>query len=252
MQQVLDKVKPVSRAADSFRPTRNYDPDGDIKPFHEALVPEGVLRTSDFERSFSTALGTTFEEVAKLIARQHYAIAERAYKFDVVIPRVALDTIDGIISDISSDGMLGRYHDFVRSVCQAYRGDLVTRRPIVIDLYLKSFEGYELFFEMKSPKPNKDQAVGSVRKLLMVHGVRGAGPPHVCTYYAMAYNPYGDNRSIYSENVARKYLDYDNLVLIGKEFWDLIGGQGAYEEVLELYRQVGQEFKDHVWKTLAS
>jgi len=250
MTKSLKSVKPVSRAANEFRPTREQDADGDIKPFHEALVPEGVLRTSDFERSFSTSLGTTFEEVAKIIGAQRFQESRRGFQLQVSIPRVALDTIDGIISDISSDGMGGRYLDFIQSVAQAYRGDAVNRRPLTIDLYLRENDGTEHFFEMKSPKPNKDGAVGAVRKLLTAHGVRGMGPPRANTYYAMAYNPYGDTRGLYTESVARKYLDFKDMVLIGNEFWDFVGGPGTYPEVLELYGIVGRELGPQVWQTI--
>jgi len=50
---------------------------GILKPFHEAIIPPEILRISTFERSFSTKLGTTFEECARLIALQTYAVAER-------------------------------------------------------------------------------------------------------------------------------------------------------------------------------
>lgn len=250
MANAISAIRPVSRAAHEFRPTRSSDEEGDIKPFHEALVPEGVLRTSDFERSFSTSLGTTFEEVAKIIGAERFEESRRGFRLQVSIPRVALDTIDGIMSDISSDGMSGRYLDFIQSVAQAYRGDAVNRRPLTIDLYLRESEGIEHFFEMKSPKPNKDGAVGAVRKLLTAHGVRGAGPPRVNSYYAMAYNPYGDTRGLYTESVARKYLDFNNMVLVGSEFWDFVGGIGTYPEVLELYGIVGRELGPQVWQAI--
>jgi len=32
-----------------------------------------------------------------------------------------------------------------------------------------------------------------------------------------------------------------NEVLIGSEFWDLVGGEGTFEELLEIYREVGRE-----------
>ena len=250
MASAISAIRPVSRAAHEFRPTRTSDDEGDIKPFHEALVPEGVLRTSDFERSFSTSLGTTFEEVAKIIGAQRFEESRRGFRLQVSIPRVALDTIDGIISDISSDGMGGRYLDFIHSVAQAYRGDTVNRRPLTIDLYLRKNDGAEHFFEMKSPKPNKDGALGAVRKLLTAHGVRGMGPPRVNTYYAMAYNPYGHTRGLYAESVARKYLDFNDMVLIGNEFWDFVGGPGTYSEVLELYGIVGRELGPQVWQII--
>ncbi|MBI5177141.1 TdeIII family type II restriction endonuclease, partial [Candidatus Micrarchaeota archaeon] len=37
------------------------------------------------------------------------------------------------------------------------------------------------------------------------------------------------------------YLDFENEVILGKEFWDLIGGKGTYEDVLEIYREVGKQ-----------
>jgi hypothetical protein len=32
-----------------------------------------------------------------------------------------------------------------------------------------------------------------------------------------------------------------NEVLIGEEFWKIIGGKGTYEELLDIYREVGHE-----------
>jgi len=36
-------------------------------------------------------------------------------------------------------------------------------------------------------------------------------------------------------------MDMENEVLLGKELWDLIGGEGTYEAVLDIYRGVGRE-----------
>ena len=38
-----------------------------------------------------------------------------------------------------------------------------------------------------------------------------------------------------------QYMDLEDEVLIGKEFWDIVGGEGTYEEVLEIYQEVGRE-----------
>lgn len=37
------------------------------KPFHKALLLKDVIRTVDFERSFSTGLGSTFEECVRTL-----------------------------------------------------------------------------------------------------------------------------------------------------------------------------------------
>ena len=38
----------------------------------------------------------------------------------------------------------------------------------------------------------------------------------------------------------------DPVVLIGKEMWDTIGGEGCYEELLDIAREVGKETKDTI------
>jgi hypothetical protein len=34
--------------------------------------------------------------------------------------------------------------------------------------------------------------------------------------------------------------------MIGEPFWDFVGGTGAYEELLEVYRRVGEGFADRL------
>src|SRR5690349_23869708 len=53
---------------------------GRLKPFHAAIIPEELMRITAFERSFTTNLGTTFEECARLIALEHHADAKRGYE----------------------------------------------------------------------------------------------------------------------------------------------------------------------------
>lgn len=38
----------------------------------------------------------------------------------------------------------------------------------------------------------------------------------------------------------------DPVVLIGKEMWDTIGGEGCYEELLEIAKEVGNETKETI------
>jgi hypothetical protein len=34
--------------------------------------------------------------------------------------------------------------------------------------------------------------------------------------------------------------------MIGEQFWDFVGGAGTYELLLEVYRQVGEEFAERL------
>jgi len=120
-------------------------------------------------------------------------------------------------------------------------GERIIDRERIADLYLRDKDGNEIFFEIKSPKPNKGQCLEVLDRLLEIHAMKRQGFPKVRTFYAMAYNPYGDSKSDYKHSFALSYMDIRNQVLIGREFWDLVGGSGTYDEVIEIYREVGRE-----------
>ena len=222
-----------------LRPPRESAPHGDYRPFQEAILPEGILRTSEFERSFSTKLGSTFEEVGRLIALENWAVAERGFRVRGAVSETAIQRIEQICNGISSARLHKPWPDILAEVIHL-SGDGVERVRIT-DLYLADADGNEVFFEIKSPKPNKGQCIEATDRLLQIHAIRRAGPPKVRALYAMAYNPYGESKVAYKHSFAKNYLDLDNQVVIGREFWDLIGGPGSYEEVLDIYREVGKE-----------
>ncbi|MBZ0201932.1 MAG: TdeIII family type II restriction endonuclease [Ignavibacteria bacterium] len=41
-------------------------------------------------------------------------------------------------------------------------------------------------------------------------------------------------------------LDLDNELMVGKEFWDFVGGKGAYEELLGCFERVGIELRPEI------
>ncbi len=223
-----------------IRPSRAYSAKADIKPFHEALLPDGVLTITEFERSFSTKLGSTFEETARIIGEQVFAEARRSYRIRGKIAPETVRKIESIANQIGTEGMKTSYLDLIDQVVRI-NGEQTVERERIADLYLRDREGSEFFIEIKSPKPNKGQCIEVADRLLQIHAIKRATPPKVKTFYAMAYNPYGEQKSTYKHSLAVHYLDLTNQVLIGREFWELVGGKGTYESVLEIYREVGKE-----------
>ena len=240
IQGLIDehKKQPITQMA--LGASRRVSKQGYFKPFHEALLPEGILRINRFERSFSTKLGTTFEEVARLVAQDYHVEAKRGCAVKGNVSTEAIRTIESIINSIGSGGMKNDFHDLVNEVLgtSTVGGEMRTR---IADLYLKSRNGEEYYFEIKSPKPNKGQCLEATDRLLQIHAIKRLAPPQLNTFYAMAYNPYGDYKKEYNHSFAKNYMDLKNQVLIGKEFWDLVGGAGSYEKVLEIYQEAGKE-----------
>ena len=222
--------------------------EGLLNPFHQAIVTPAVLRSSRFERSFSTTLGSMFEVAAQLIGEQNFAESIRQHDITGYISNPARAGIDGIIDDIRTKKYGGNYQEYVRMIVGSFHANHVLQ-SVKVDLYLRDHQNNELFFEMKTPKPNLDQCVSITRKFLEIHALRRSGPPSVQTYFGMSYNPYG-TREEYGWSVARKYLDIDTQVLIGPEFWDFLGGPGTYEEVLSIFQEIGAEYSDILLKVL--
>ena len=221
---------------------------GALKPFHEALLTPVVTTISRYERSFSTTLGSMFEVAAELVGKQNFAYAQRQYPVEGQMGAAASTTIESIRNEIETTKMQGRYESYVDAIARSFHADTITR-SIKADLYVLDAEGNETFFEMKSPKPNKSQCLDVTEKLLRIHALRQSGPPKVKTYYAMSYNPYG-TRSQYKHSFAMNLLDMKNQVLLGQEFWELLGGQGTYEQIVDLFVQVGREHRTDVLRVL--
>lgn len=224
-----------------LRPPRQASKKGDLKPFHESLLPDGLLTITEFERSFSTRLGTTFEECARLIALDHHKDAKRQYRVVGSISLEAISRIEEIVSDIGSGGMKSGYQGYVEEIVDiAGKGESIVRSHTA-DLFIEKADGSELYFEIKSPKPNKGQCLEATNRQLQIHGITHERYPAVGAYFASAYNPWGVDKSTYKHSFSVNYLDLEDEVLIGKEFWDLVGGEGTYDEVLGIYQEVGRE-----------
>lgn len=129
-------------------------------------------------------------------------------------------------------------------------GDLVSR-TVRADLYILAEDGTEFFFEMKSPMPNKGQCLEVTQRLLRFHLIRGRSRPAVYAYFAMAYNPYGPTRDSYDWSFARLYTPFDQAVVIGQEFWEIVGGPTAFEELVAIYQEVGHDKSKYMLDALA-
>jgi len=241
IQGMIDEKTENGFDPKKLRPLRKESKKGDLKPFHESLLPDGLLRITEFERSFSTKLGTTFEECARLIALDNHKNAERGKRVTGQISLKAIKRIEEIISEIGNGGMKSSYPEFAEEIVKIAGDGESVERASIADLYIEQKDGTEIFIEIKSPKPNKGQCLEATGRLLQIYGITYKKYPKVKAYYATAYNPYGVEKETYKHSFVINYMDLDDEVLLGKEFWDLVGGPGTYEEILEIYQEVGRE-----------
>jgi hypothetical protein len=134
-----------------------------------------------------------------------------------------------------------RFDDMVTAVLSKASNDDTEELSITADLYILRHDGTELFFEIKSPRPNKGQCLEVTQRLLRIHLARQKPRPQVQAYFAMPYNPYGNLRSDYQWGHAKNYTPFEDAVRIGEEFWSMVGTDSTYQELLQIYAEVGQE-----------
>ncbi len=210
-----------------------FDPArGNYKPFHMALIPRELLRIQSFFRSFSTSPGQgVFEYIAKIIAEDSgkWCEVNRNSRFKAAASSNVQSFVDKFLEDVSS-GKVDPY-----PVAVPNPSDNSTK-SIIVDLYL--YDGKTRYFiEIKSPKPNKDQTRRTKEKFLYLL----ARYPTSKTYYAMPYNPFGEDKPAYKWSFTKMYFDLSNEVLIGSEFWDFLGGVGTYRGLLSLFKEFGRK-----------
>ena len=99
------------------------------------------------------------------------------------------------------------------------------------------------FFEIKAPLPNSDQTKVSKEKIFKLTAMAR----RECAFYALPFNPFG-TRAAYSHPFPMRWFDMrtDQVVLIGAEFWDRLGGPGTWVEMLEVAEEVGAGLRQRI------
>lgn len=110
----------------------------------------------------------------------------------------------------------------------------------IADFYMKRDE-QEYYFEIKTVKPNIDVFEKSKTKLLE-WVARRRMPVNV--YLAFPYNPY--HSEPYNRFTEVGMMDAPNDFLIGYEYWDFIGGKNTFPELLQIFDEVGKDFKNRL------
>jgi hypothetical protein len=209
------------------------------KPFHEALLSKEVLVWSRFERSFSTSFGQkSIENISMYAALSGGASnAERQRKTNVDIDEAVISSIEGIIAK-NRNKQPSNWEDSLAEVTSVKKkGKLQTVR-VITDLWWEK-DGVENYMSIKTVQPNIDQTGVAKKDCLILK----SNNLKCNVYFGLYYNPFGDNRRDYSFGIPMNIFDMhrDEVVLIGRDYWEKLGGPGFYDEILEIAKGVGEE-----------
>ncbi|MBS0457312.1 MAG: TdeIII family type II restriction endonuclease [Proteobacteria bacterium] len=217
------------------------------RPFHAALLSEQALFWSRFERSFSTSFGQrVIEQVSRIAAEAGGAqIAQTQKETTVTLSSAKLAAIEEHMAGLRA----GR--NLATPDWESTLAELATIRPeremqtirVISDLWWQR-GGINHYMSIKTVKPNIDQTAEAKRDMLKLK----LADPKAEVYFGLYYNPYGVNRADYAWSPPQRIFNMatDRSVLIGKDYWDALGGAGFYEELLAVAERVGRQTRKRI------
>ena len=219
------------------------------KPLYAALVPDEIFKGSHFERRFVTPFGDVWEKLAIVAGKVTFYKVEKGYSITGQIPAERLRRIQEVLNKLEhpEKGKERIHPDWDTEIkyILSGEGELIPA-TVICDIYLENADK-KYAFELKAPLTNSDQTKVSKEKILKLYSMVPC--PITNAYYALPYNPYG-KRCDYNWSFPARWFNMkeDKVVLIGNEFWDLIGGKGTYQLFIDEINKIGVEYKSQVYK----
>lgn len=216
------------------------------KPFQYALFTKKGYLAKGFIHGCETALGNWHESIAKIIAQENFKTAKKLQgktKLAGEITHNAQKAFSNILSELDSVIREPNHEKEGQEIFKASqsKSSTIEKRIQTVDLFLETHEGEEVYIEIKGPKPNKNEMRAAKRDLLEVYAMRAREGKKVKIFLGMYYNPYFPQE--YERWTCLKFFDMGNDFLVGKDFWDYLGGKNAYEDLIEIYEVVGEEIR---------
>ncbi len=226
----------------------NYKPEPAAMPFHTRLLGRDRMALFSFIHSLNTNFGTSiFEPVAKAIAMDNFESASSQQVAGLQMSSEAFLVIEHIMTGLTTATINpNKIYEIeaIRAVCQ--KGQMRAVRLTKVDVKLVRSNGDVILFDLKTAKPNAGGFKEFKRTLLewIAAGLAEDPTLNIQTLIAIPYNPYYPQP--YNRWTMRGMLDLPNELKVGEEFWDFLGGEGTYQQLLDAFEKVGIELHSEI------
>lgn len=248
IQMMMDSIMDKVLVTDPFL----VDEHRAKKPLYASLVPDEIFKGSHFERRFVTPFGNAWEKLATVAANNGLGTAIQGHTITGNINEERLRRIQETLNTLEHPSKLeGRVKsNWNKELNYILEGnsDSIIPTTVVCDLYaVDTVSKMKYAFEIKAPMPNSDQTKVSKEKILKLYAME----PSVVdkAFFALPYNPYG-KKDNYSWSFPQRWFDMknDSVVLIGNEFWELIGGVGTYKALIQAVNEIGKSYRERIYR----
>lgn len=225
-----------------------YNPEPASMPFHTRLLGKDRLALYSFIHSLNTNFGTSiFEPVAKALGSTRFVSAESQQIAGNLISSEAQLVIQNIMDRLDTSTAIPNKPNEIEAIRQVcIKGVMKKVKPTKVDLKLVSTDNTIHLIDIKTAKPNAGGFKEFKRTLLEWVAATLATNPEaeIQTLIAIPYNPYEPQP--YSRWTMRGMLDLDHELKVAAEFWDFVGGEGAYNDLLDIFERVGIELRSEI------
>lgn len=214
-------------------------------PFLARLIQDNEkIAAYSFIHSIATSLGMSiYEDVSVIIASEHYDECFRNYGVGGAISSEQKLVIGKIVNDLRAKKRAVNIQKEKSEVLAAsWKNGEFQKSGNIADFYMRKRDD-EYFFEIKNVKPNIDVFEKSKTKLLE-WVARRRKPVNV--FLAFPYNPY--HPEPYARYTEEGLMHHQGDFLVGDEYWNFIGGENTFPELLQVFDDVGKEYKEKLKK----
>ena len=228
----------------------SYHPETSYMPFHHRLLGKDRYAMFSFMQSMNTTFGMSiWEQVAVVLAQGANNYAERQHK---LLGEIEEGT-ERVITDIHNKLRRGEIAPNIIEHVEQIKARIIKGEPRVdpdstVDLLVKVNQT-ENYFDITSAKPNMKEFVALKLKLLRWTALRLSQDKNVqvFTRLAIPYNPY--HPEPYERWTLKGLYDLENgEVLVGEEFWHFVASDSIYNELLDVFQEVGEELRTEIDK----
>jgi hypothetical protein len=225
-----------------------YKPETSNMPFHYRLLGKDRMALYSFIQSLNTTFGTSiFEPVAETLASLKFPVAQKQFVVGDTISEQAQIEVQHIMNELTTGRKNPNKTEEIERIRKVATSGRVNKlKTVKVDLFVKDNDGAIHLFDLKTVKPNISNFKDFKRTLLEWVAIYLSKHPdgNIHSYIAIPYNPYEPKP--YERWTLKGMLDLDNELKVAEEFWDFLGGEGSYLELLDCFESVGIELRPEI------
>lgn len=222
---------------------KKYARESTYMPFLIRLIRDKEKVASySFIHSIATTLGMSiYENVSKIIVEDSATECFTQYDLGGMLSKDQKSVIGNIIAELKNGDRTSDIEIESKKVLEAdATNGKYQKESRIADFYMLR-DGIEQYFEIKTAKPNMDVVSKTKQKLLEWIARKRKS---VKVILAIPYNPY--HPKPYDRFTMKGFFIPGEDLLVGQDYWEYLGGNNTYEDLLSLFDKTGIEFKDRI------